>query len=87
MLPSWIFTWRLEDDSEWLGLDAATKSSLDELEKSGAAKTSLDQAEKYSAKLKDFLGENGMSDKIEKMPISVLDEYLRLFHSQLRGEK
>jgi hypothetical protein len=33
-----VVNFYIEDDSEWLGLDAATKSSLDELEKSGAAK-------------------------------------------------
>ncbi len=37
-----VVNFYIEDDSEWLGLDVATKSSLDELEKSGAAKTSLD---------------------------------------------
>ena len=37
-----LVDFHMEDNSEWLGLDAATKGSSDEIEKSGASKTSMD---------------------------------------------
>ncbi len=81
-----LVDFHIKEDSEWFSLDAVTKGSLDEMEKSGASKTSLKQAEKYTAKFKAFLRENRMSNKIEKMSVTIFDEYLRLFDSQLRNE-
>jgi hypothetical protein len=81
-----VVDFHFEDDAEWLGVNEETKAELDDVGKASTAKSSVCQAKKHMQRLKDFLRGENLSDKIEAIPVSILDEYFRLFYSRVRAE-
>ena len=60
---------------------------LDELERSGIPQSSLKQMESVTTRFTKFLSEKNLSTDLVNIPISILNNYLRYFYSELRTKQ
>jgi hypothetical protein len=65
-------------------LDAEDVLALKTLENSSIPNSTQSQTQSHVKKLKEFLKNRQLSDSVETVPVSLLNDYLRLFYSSLK---
>jgi hypothetical protein len=78
---------RYLNDEEDTNISSEVLKDLDELERSGIPKSSFKQMESVTSRFTKFLSEKNLSVDLVNIPISILNNYLRYFYSELRTKQ
>lgn len=73
-----------QNDDQYKSIEHAVIKEMDEAEEAGIPSSTKFSTGQHVAKFKSFLTSNGLSENIEIMPVSFLNNYLRLFYFSLK---